>query len=468
MEQQFDLIIIGGGSAAFAAAIRANDLQLSTLMVNGGLPLGGTCVNVGCVPSKFLIRAAESVRHSMYSPFDGVQPKGAEVNFKSIIQQKKALVSEMQSRKYLDLLADLKNLTVLEGHAEFADKNTITVNGEAYKGIKIAIATGSTTFIPPIEGLADVPYLTNDTLFDMEEQPDSLLIVGGGYIGLEMAQLYNRLGTRVTVVEALDRVLATEGKDVTDELTKHLSAEGVDIRTGAAIRRVWQESGMVKADVEVNGQNQTLEASHLVVATGRKANTDSLGLDKAGVETGRKGHVMVNEYLETNVLNIYAIGDVNTHPPFVYTAAYEGTTAVGNAFQGESHKVDYSVLPWVVFTDPQVAGVGMDEEQAKQKGVPYEASVMPLSEVPRSIAALDTRGFIKLIRNSETDQLIGARIVAPEGSELTMELSLAIRYGITVKELASALHPYLTLAEGVKLAAMSFTKDVKKMSCCAG
>ncbi|MDX5437577.1 MAG: FAD-dependent oxidoreductase, partial [Pontibacter sp.] len=265
------MIIIGGGSAAFAAAIRANDLQLSTLIVNSGLPLGGTCVNVGCVPSKFLIRAAESVRHTMHSPFDGVQTKGAEVNFKQIIQQKKALVAEMQKRKYLDLLADLQNLTVLEGRAAFVDKNTITVNCETYKGIKIAIATGSTTYIPAIEGISDVAYLTNDTLFDLEEQPDSLIIVGGGYIGLEIAQLYNRLGTRVTVVEALNRVLANEGSDVTNELTKHLRAEGVEIRTGATIRRVWQEGNAVKAELVTNGQNQTIEASHLVIATGRKA-----------------------------------------------------------------------------------------------------------------------------------------------------------------------------------------------------
>ncbi|PVY38934.1 mercury(II) reductase [Pontibacter virosus] len=468
MKRQFDLIIIGGGSAAFAAAIKANELQLSTLMVNGGLPLGGTCVNVGCVPSKFLIRAAESVRHAMHSPFDGVQPKGAEIAFKSIIQQKKALVSEMQSRKYLSLLADLQNVTVLEGNAQFVDKNTITVKGEVYEGIKIVIATGSTTALPSIEGLSNVPYLTSDTLFDVEEQPESLIVIGGGYIGLEIAQLYNRLGTKVTVVMSYDRVLVKEGHDITDELTKHLTDEGIEIKTGAAIKRVWQENSIVNAELEYNGQVHHLEASHVVIATGRRANTENLGLEKAGVVTGRKGHVVVNEYLETNVPNIYAIGDVNTLPQFVYTAAYEGTTAVGNAFQGAKIEVDYNVLPWVVFTDPQVAGVGMDERQAEERGIPYEATVMPLSEVPRSIAALDTRGFIKLIRNTETDHLLGARIVAPEGSELTMELSLAIKYNITVKELASALHPYLTLAEGVKLAAMSFTKDVKKMSCCAG
>ena len=468
MEQQYDLIIIGGGSAAFAAAIRANDLQLKTLLVNGGLPLGGTCVNTGCVPSKFLIRAAESLHHANRSSFKGIHPKGAEVDFKQVIQQKKELVADMQRRKYLDLLEGLENVSVVEGYAEFEDKNSININGEIYKGIKIAIATGSTTAIPPIQGLENIPYLTNESLFDLEEQPESLIVVGGGYIGLEIAQLYNRFGTKVTIIEALDRVLATEEKDVTDELTKHLSDEGVEIITGYSVDMVRQENNSIKVQFQANGQDQTIEATHLVMATGRKPNTQKLNLEKAGLKTDKKGYVLTNEYLETNVPNIYAIGDVNSNPQFVYTAAHEGTTAVNNAFQGSSTEINYNALPWVVFTDPQIAGVGMDEKQAKEKDLPYDVNVLPLTEVPRSIAALDTRGFIKLIRNSETDQLLGARIVASEGSELTMELSLAIKYGITVKELASTIHPYLTLSEGVKLAAMSFSKDIKKMSCCAG
>lgn len=468
MGKQYDLIIIGGGSAAFAAAIRANDLQLKTLLVNGGLPLGGTCVNTGCVPSKFLIRAAESLHHANRSSFKGIHPNGAEVDFKQVIQQKKELVADMQRRKYLDLLEGLENVSVMEGYAEFEDKSSITINGEIYKGIKIAIATGSTTAIPPIQGLENIPYLTNESLFDLEEQPESLIVVGGGYIGLEIAQLYNRFGTKVTIIEALDRVLATEEKDVTDELTKHLSDEGVEIITGSSVEKVRQENNSIKVQIQANGQDQTIEATHLVMATGRKPNTQKLNLEKAGVKTDKKEYVLTNEYLETNVPNIYAIGDVNSNPQFVYTAAHEGTTAVNNAFQGSSTKINYNALPWVVFTDPQIAGVGMDERQAKEKGLPYDVNVLPLTEVPRSIAALDTRGFIKLIRNSETDKLLGARIVASEGSELTMELSLTIKYGITVKELASTIHPYLTLSEGVKLAAMSISKDIKKMSCCAG
>lgn len=461
--KRFDLIIIGGGSAAFSAAIRADEMKLETLLINGGLPLGGTCVNVGCVPSKFLIRAAENIHHASHSSFKGISPKGADIEFRKIIRQKRDLITDMQQKKYLALLKDLEFVKVMEGFAAFKDSNTITVDDKEIKGKKILIATGSTTAIPPIEGLENVPYFTNDTLFDLEEQPESIVIIGGGYIGLEIAQAYNRFGTKVTVVEMADRILSTETEDITDELTRHLENEGVKILTNASVENVAQTNG----NISVRLQNRIIKASHLVIATGRKANTKNLNLENIGIATAKKGFIKVNEQVETSISDVYAIGDVNTFPQFVYTAAYEGGIAIANAFQGADQKVDYSSLPWVIFTDPQIAGVGMDEQEAERNNIPYETTVLPLTEVPRSIAALDTRGFIKLIKNPHTDLLLGARIVAPEGSELTMELSLAIKYKIPLKELISTLHPYLTLSEGIKLAAMSFTTDLKKMSCCA-
>lgn len=460
--KQFDLIIIGGGSAAFSAAIRANEMKLETLLVNGGLPLGGTCVNVGCTPSKFLIRAAESVHRASHTAFDGILPKGASVDFRKILQQKNKLVAEMQQKKYLDLLKDLEFVHVLEGFAEFEDSKTIRVQREQYKAIKIIIATGSTTAVPPIDGLQDVPYFTNSTFFDLEEQPESVVIIGGGYMGLEIAQAYNRFGTKVTIVEMQSTILPTEAKDITDELTKQFRKEGIQILANASVRRVARQGQHVTVTLE----NEILNATHLLIATGRKANTEKLLLNKAGVET-QNGFIKVNSKLETDIPNIYAVGDVNTFPQFVYTAAHEGGIAVANAFAGAGQTVDYSSLPWVVFTDPQVAGVGMDEGEATEKGMAFETTVLSLTEIPKSIAALDTRGFIKLIRDPKSDLLLGARIVGAEGSELTMELSLAIKYKIPVKELASTLHPYLTLAEGVKLAAMSYTTDLKRMSCCA-
>ncbi|CAN5298473.1 hypothetical protein BH23BAC1_BH23BAC1_43850 [soil metagenome] len=379
------------------------------------------------------------------------------------MQQKKKLVAEMQQKKYLDLINDLEFVTIIEGFASFIDKNSILVNDKEYKEIKIIIATGSSTLIPAIEGLEKVQYFTNDTLFDLEELPESLIIIGGGYIGLEIAQAYSRFGSKVSIIEMADHILSTETKDISDEITHYLNKEGIKIYTGNSVKQVKQVNNLVHVEMD----NQNLVATHLVLATGRKANTENLNLENADIVLNSKGFIKVNEKLETNVPNIYAIGDVNIFPPFVYAAAYEGGIAVANAFEGSEKTVEYSSMPWVIFTDPQVVGVGIDEQAAQEENIPFETTSMPLSEVPRSVAAFDTRGFINLIRNPETDLLLGARIIAPEGSELAMEISLAIKYKVPVKDIIATLHPYLTLSEGIKLAAMSFTTDLKKMSCCA-
>ncbi len=467
----FDIIIIGGGSAATSAAIRANELGLTVLLVNGGLPIGGTCVNVGCVPSKFLIRAAESVRHSSFSNFNGITPSQPIVDFKKIIRQKKELVAELQQKKYINILQTLENVKVLDGIAEFVNENTIRVNAkEEYSAIKFLISTGAITQIPTIEGLNETGYLTSTTLFDLEEKPESITIMGAGYIGLEIAIAYNRLGVKVRVIEFTDRVLrASQTADISAELEMHMKNEGIEFYPNfRAIKfEKFGNDTIIHCKRADGTVTKYIEHGYVVVATGTTPNTKRLGIEKIGLNLTKTGHIQVNEKMETNIANIYAAGDVANTPAFVYTAAYEAKIAIDNAFTGANLKTDYSAMPWVVFTDPQVAGVGIDEKEAETKNIPFEISLLPMNQVPRCIAAMDTRGFIKLIRNPETDKLLGARIVAPEGSELVMEIALAIKYGITVSELSKMIHPYLTLSEAVKLAAMSFSMDVKKMSCCA-
>jgi len=460
---QYDLIIIGGGSAAFSASTTAADMGLSVLMVNAGLDIGGTCVNVGCVPSKHLIRTAEQIHKANHSAFKGVSSASPSVDYKTIIQQKKELVATLQKKKYLDVVGKLDTVEVLEGWAKFVDPKTIEVNGKQYKGMKFLLATGATTNIPDIEGLNEVGYLTNESLFDLEEQPKHLIVLGAGFIALEIAQAYHRFGTKVTLLHRSERILRTQAVDITNELTAQFQSEGIDVYTNVSIRKFDRDGDTVKAFTD-KGE---FDATHILVATGTKANTLSMALENAGVELNETGHILVNDRQETNVPNIYAAGDCTNTPAFVYTAAKEGKVAVLNAFQSSGHKVDYTGLPWVVFTDPQVAGAGMDEREAEQAGISYETSVMPLTDIPRAQAALDTRGFIKLIRNKENDKLIGVRIIAPEGGELTMQASLAIKAGMTVQELADTFHPYLTLSEGIKLAAITFNKDVAELSCCA-
>ncbi len=466
-EFDFDLIIVGGGSAAFAAAIKASELGKRTLMINAGLPIGGTCVNVGCVPSKNLIRAAEKMRILKDPDFPGIYSNGGGLDFQELVAQNGRLVEELREHKYIDVLKDDENVTIIEAYAKVINPTTVEAEGKKYSAKYILIATGAKTFVPDIQGLKDVNYLTNETLYKLDRLPEHLIILGGRYIALENAQLFTRLGSKVTVLQRSLRILPNEMPDVTEMLSEFMNEEGVKIKTGARINSIRSNGNNIVVEALVKDQPQIIEGSHLFVATGRCGNAPGFGLKELGVKMHGRDFVKTNEYLQTTVKNIFAAGDVTGEYLFVYSAAYEGALAVENMFGETPKKKDYSVFPWVIFTDPQLAGVGMDENQASENNVDYEVSIIRLKDVPRSIAARNTKGFIKLIREKNTDKLLGARILAPEGSELLMEISIAIKYGITVKEMKGLFHPYLTLSEGVKLAAIGFEKDVGKLSCCA-
>jgi len=462
------LLIVGGGGAAFAAALKASGLGARATIINDGLPMGGTCVNVGCVPSKTLLRAAEAL-HRAQAPgaFAGIKTMGKLTDFGAVMRQKRELVEALRQAKYADVIGDDPNIRFVHGRGRLIDARTVEVNGERLSGDAVLLCTGARPAVPEIPGLANVPFLTNESAFELAELPESLLVLGGRYIALECAQIFSRLGSRVTVLQRSARILPTESSTLTDELTAQMKAEGLGIVTGVAIQRVFTEGAGIAVEAVVDGKREIFHASRLLVATGRTPNSDGLGLEKAGVKVDAQGFISADVHLATTVPGIYAAGDVIGEPMFVYSAAYEGALAAENALTGASRQRDYTALSWVVFTDPQVAGVGLDLAQAIAAGHDAEASTLPLSQVPRAIAARDTRGFIQLIRDRKTDRLLGARILAPEGGELLMEAALAIRHGITVRELVAAFHPYLTLSEGIKLAALSFGKDVKKLSCCA-
>lgn len=462
----FDLLIIGTGGAGMAAAIKGSELGARVAIVEVGT-IGGTCVNVGCVPSKTLIRAAKAHHRARQHPFAGIESISRVVNFKAVIDQKRELIGEMRQGKYVDVLSHLKNVKFIQGRAQLISAQTVTVNGKQMTAEKIIVATGASPAIPPIPGLAESGYLTNETAFELEELPESLIVLGGRYVALEIAQMFARFGSRVTILQRSPRILPTEGVDLTDALTNYLEQEGIEVITGVKINHVRRDGNNVIVEAFVEGEKKKFYSSHILAALGRKPRTQGFGLEHIGIELDNNRFLKVKETLQTSVSQIFAAGDVIGEPMYVYTAAYEGALAAENALTGAAKKRDYLALPWVIFTDPQVAGVGIDEQQAKENGLDAESAVLLLEHVPRSLAARDTRGFIKLIRNRQTDQLIGARILAPEGSELLMEISLAIKYGITVQELASSFHPYLTLSEGVKLAAITFGKDVSKLSCCA-
>lgn len=463
--RDFDLLIIGSGSAAFAAAIKATELGKTVGMIEADT-IGGTCVNVGCIPSKTLIRAAETKHRIESSLFAGIEPCRAKLDFSRIVKEKDKLVSEMRGSKYESILKDNPKITSISGRARFMDVNTLQVGDRKITAERILIATGSSPVIPKVTGLEESNYLTSRTALELQTLPESLIVLGGGYIALELAQLFARLGTKLTIVQRSE-ILSGEDHETTEWLTKYLKAEGIEVLNQTEVRSVSRNTNGIVVEAFRRGESLKLEAKEILVATGRRPNTENLNLEGVGVQVNPNGSIKVNAFTQTTQPNIYAAGDVLDSPALVYVAAYEGNLAAENAIGGNNRKTDYSTVPWVIFTDPQVSGVGFNEPQAKAQGIKYDVSFLTLDHVPRALAARDTRGFVKLLRKAGTDELIGARVLAPEGSELIMELSLILKYKIPLNEVARMFHPYLTLAEAVKLAALSFDKDVNKLSCCA-
>lgn len=461
----YDLLILGSGSAAFAGAIKASELGKYVGIIEKDT-LGGTCVNFGCVPSKTLIRAAETKHRLENSNFSGVKPGDAKIDFQEIMKNKGALVKELQEAKYLSVLKNNKKITHIQGYGKLITNHSIEVDGKVLTSEKILIATGSSTVLPEIPGLNEIDYLTSRTAFDLKALPDRLVVLGGGYVALETAQMFSRLGSKVTIIQRSE-IMSHEDIDISKGIAQYLREEGLDVLTNTKVKSISQKGDSTLLHIVKNNEGLEIEADKVLICTGRSPNTANLGLDKVDIKLNKDGTIKVNGFNQTNISNIYAAGDVLDSPALVYTAAYEGNLAIENAFVGNKRSTDFSNVPWVVFSDPQVAGVGLNEKQAQSLNIKYDTSLLSLDNVPRAIAARDTRGFVKLLRKTGTDELIGARILAPEGSELLMELTLMIKYKLPISEIAASLHPYLTLGEAVKLAAQTFDKDIKTLSCCA-
>ncbi len=467
-EADFDLIVVGGGSAGFAAALRAAEEGARVLMVNQG-PIGGTCVNIGCVPSKFLIRAMAHYHRAGEARYAGVHTTQAALHWFRLTAQKDALVADLRRTKYEDVLAAYPTVTYTQGKARLAPGPTVQVNGASYRAPKVVLATGARPWAPPIPGMAEAGYLTSTTALALRSLPRTLVVLGGNAVGLELAQVFARAGVAVTLVERLPRIAPFEDEEVSRELARHLEAEGLRILTRARTERVERTPAGYRLHLTLaDGQTHTLEAERLLVTTGRRPNTAGLGLEALGIATDRRGAIRVDEHARTTHPDVYAAGDCAALPQFVYVAAHSCTVAAANALRGDHRILDLNALPRVIFTDPQVAAVGLTEAQAREQSDAVEARVLPLEHVPQALAARDTRGFIKLVAEAPAGRLLGAHIVAPEAGEIIQTATLAIRAGLTVRDLGQMLFPYLTLSEGLKLAAQTFEKDVTRLSCCAG
>lgn len=465
-EDNYDLLIIGSGAAAFSSAIKAIEYGAKVGMIERGT-VGGTCVNIGCVPSKTLLRAGEINHLSKDNPFIGLQTSAGEVDLASLITQKDKLVSELRNQKYMDLI-DEYNFDLIKGEAKFVDASTVEVNGTKLSAKRFLIATGASPSLPQISGLEKMDYLTSTTLLELKKIPKRLTVIGSGYIGMELGQLFHHLGSEITLMQRSERLLKEYDPEISESVEKALIEQGINLVKGATFERVEQIGEIKRVYVTVNGSREVIESDQLLVATGRKPNTDSLNLSAAGVETGKNNEILINDFGQTSNEKIYAAGDVTLGPQFVYVAAYEGGIITDNAIGGLNKKIDLSVVPAVTFTNPTVATVGLTEEQAKEKGYDVKTSVLPLDAVPRAIVNRETTGVFKLVADAETLKVLGVHIVSENAGDVIYAASLAVKFGLTIEDLTETLAPYLTMAEGLKLVALTFDKDISKLSCCAG
>lgn len=462
----YDLMIIGGGSAAFAAAIKGAELGAKVAIVEGGT-IGGTCVNIGCVPSKTLIKAAELCYRSAYPKFEGLTACPPPSDWQRVVGQKDELVGSLREGKYINVMNVYPDITLIRGWAKLTGPRTVVINGTSYIAGKIIIATGSRPWAPPIRGLDEAGYLDSTDALSLPELPTSMLVIGAGAIGLELGQLFNRFGVRVMILEGGPNVAGGEEPEVGQALTRYLAEERMRICTNVKIDWVQRTNGVYRLSARINGKVEVCEGEQLLLATGRRPHTSGFGLEEASVQLGKQGQVLVNEHLQTTNPDIYAAGDCIGNPMYVYTAAYAGGIAAENALANAGRIYDLFALPHVIFTDPSVASVGFSEKQARERGYKVKTAVLHLKDVPRALAARDTRGLIKLVAEEDTGRLLGAHVLADEAGEVIQEAVLAIRFGLTIKDIVETFHPYLTMVEGLKLAALTFEKEVAKLSCCA-
>lgn len=469
----FDLVVIGTGGGGMAAAIKAAELGRRVAIVEAGV-LGGTCVNIGCVPSKALIRAAEAYHRAGHHPFAGVQTAALGLDWPAVVGQKDDLVGELRQGKYEDVLASYGDrITLIQGRGRVQPDGSVALDdGRTLTAGLVVIASGAAPRILPLDGIEEIDVLTSTSAMALPQQPRSLLVIGGRAIALELGQTFARFGTQVTILQRSPRLIPEHEPEIAEALAGYLRDEGLIVHTGVTPLAIRQEGDDKVVTAEVDGQRREFRAEQVLMAVGRVPHTANMGLDDAGVTLDKDGFIVVDDFMQTSNPRIYAIGDVTQHPKLVYVAAVGGGIAAANALEGNHKRLDLSVLPDVIFTDPQVATVGLTEAQAVERGYEIKATTLPLAYVPRALAARDTRGLIKLVADGNSGRLLGAHVLAAEGGEIIQTAALAVRMGLrycfTVDDLREMLFPYLTQVEGLKLAAQTFEKDVAQLSCCAG
>ncbi len=455
-----DLIVLGSGSAGLSLASVAARFGVKVALIDKGT-LGGDCLHYGCVPSKTLIHSAKVAHLARRSAEYGVKTGTVEIDFPTVMQRIRGVINTIQEHtdnpdRFRKMGCDVWT----ETQAHFVDPHTVDVGGNGSTGLttgkitgkKIAICVGSRPATVPIPGLAETGFLTNETVFSLTKQPRSLIIIGSGPIGCELAQAFQRLGSQVILANRSDQILGKEDRDMQNVMRDVFQHEGIDLRLGIAMKEVKKENGMKVLVYEKDGKRETIEAEEILVAVGRTSNADTLNVENAGVMLDERGYVRTDARLRTSQKHIYAAGDITGHLQFTHSAGYEAGIIVSNAILHFPAKINLDTIPWTTFTDPEVASVGFNETRAKEKNIAYRTSVFPFEHQDRALAESENRGFIKLLLGKK-DTLLGCQIIGPNAGELIHEWIIAYNAKIPLKKLSRMVHVYPTLAMGNQQAA---------------
>ena len=459
--KQFDrnLIVIGGGSAGLVTAYIAAAVKAKVTLIEKA-EMGGDCLNTGCVPSKAILRSAKLLDHVRRAREFGLRAAAAEFDFSEVMQRVQRVIKTIEPHDSVERYTEL-GVECLKGHAKIVDPWTVEVNGKKLTAQSIVIAAGGEPFVPPIKGLKEAGFLTSETVWSIREQPKRLIVLGGGPIGSELTQAFARLGSQVTQVEMLPRILPREDEEVARMVMERFKTEGIDVRVGTKAKEVRFVDNEKRLVCEKDGKEEEIPFDQMLVAVGRVARLKGYGLEEVGVETGRT--VKVNAYLQTNFPNIYACGDVAGPYQFTHTAAHMAWYCAVNALFGrfKKFKVDYSVIPWATFTEPEVARVGLNELEAKEKNIPYELTTYPIDDLDRAIADEEAHGVVKVLTVPGKDKILGVTIAGEHAGDLIAEYILAMRHGLGLNKILGTIHIYPTLAEMNKYAAGNWKKAHK-------
>lgn len=471
MRPEYDMVIIGRGAAAFSSMIKASELsegKASILMIGTGL-MGGTCVNVGCVPSKYLLEASHANFYPRNPKFSGVGPTHPNSDFGELMNGVRSLVSHFREEKYEKILESYPNVEVVEAQACFKSAQEIEIldgSKAVVRGKNIIIATGSRPTAPPIEGLKEAGFITSDTVWSLNDQPESLAIIGGGAIGLELGQAFLHFDSGVSIVEAMPRIMATAEPEISEILQHKLQEEGMKFYIKARISSVGKKNERKFIEVVTTEGKSTVECDQILVAAGRAPNTDQLSLENASVRVDNRGFIETDAGMKTSNPSIYAAGDCVSKKLMLETlSGREGVVAAAN-IAGRSEVVDYLSTPWAVFTNPQIAAVGRTEEEFVKETGSCSCRVVELGNVAKAAMLGENEGVLKLIVDPRNGRVVGLHVLSPLATEYIIEGVYAIKQGATFRDIINTTHIFPTLAEGVKLAAQSFTRDLGTMSCC--